>query len=419
MTVFRHVTRLNVSLWGQRVGTIVESPQRGVFAFRYDKAFLRSGVEISPLMMPLRAEPYVFGDLPCAAYAGLPPIFADSLPDTFGAGLIDHWLAAHGLSRDAITPLDRLAYLGRRTLGALTYEPDRGPSGRPTALDMRNLVESARKVLNGELARTCGEDALREIIRLGSSAGGAQAKAVIGWNRAENAFLLGDRELPEGYEHWIIKFTPLDYPWRGETEYARYRQALAAGIEMSESCLYELDGLKHFMTKRFDREGRVRHHLATLSAMAHLPAETPQEYRRYEQLFTVADELGLGYETQEQLFRRMAFNVLTGEFDDHTKNFSFLLRSPESRKPATTGGCKWELAPAYDLTGSDFPSEDPWSAQVGVHQLSVNGKRRDISDADLLSVADRYGIGTAKRILHEVRAAEAPRGVHKRQPAGG
>lgn len=393
MTVFRHVTRINVSLWGERVGTIVAAPQRGVYAFRFEKKFLKSGVEISPLMMPLRAEPYAFGDLPRAAYEGLPPIFADSLPDTFGTGLIDHWLKEHGLSRDEISPLDRLAYLGHRTMGALTYEPDRGPGGRPTAVDMRNLVDSARRVLNGELAAAHGEDALREIIRLGSSAGGAQAKAVIGWNRTENAFLLGDRELPEGYEHWIVKFTPADYPWRGEAEYAHYRRALAAGIEMSESCLYELDGLKHFMTRRFDREGSRRHHLATLSAMAHLPAETPQEHRRYEQLFVTADELGLCYDAQEQLFRRMVFNVLTGEFDDHTKNFSFRLKQ----------GGAWELAPAYDLTGSDFPSEDPWSAQAGVHQLSVNGKRRDITDEDLLAVADRFGIGTAKRVLREVR----------------
>lgn len=405
MTVFRHVARLNVSLWGWRVGTLVESPRRGVYAFRYDKAFLRSGIEIAPLMMPLRSEPYVFGDLPYAAYNGLPPIFADSLPDTFGTGLIDHWLIEHGLRRDEITPLDRLAYLGKRTLGALTYEPDRSSGGYPTVIDMRKLVESARRVLNGELATVHGEDALREIIRLGSSAGGAQAKAVIGWNRIENAFLLGDCELPEGYEHWIIKFTPKEYPWRGETEYAHYCQALASGIEMSESCLYELDGLKHFMTKRFDREGCIRHHLATLSAMAHLPAETPQEYRRYEQLFTVADELGLGYEVQEQLFRRMAFNILTGEFDDHTKNFSFRLRSLANKGNDTAESGMWELAPAYDLTGSDFPSEDPWSAQAGIHQLSVNGKQKNISDADLLTVADRYGIGTAKSILHELHDA--------------
>ena len=393
MTVFKHVTRINVSLWGERVGTIVEAPQRGVYAFRFEKKYLKSGIQISPLMMPLRSEPYAFPNLPRAAYEGLPPIFADSLPDMFGTGLIDHWLKEHGLNRDEISPLDRLAYLGRRTMGALTYEPDRGPGGRPTALDMRNLIESARKVLNGELASAHGEEALREIIRLGSSAGGAQAKAVVGWNRADNTFLLGDRELPEGYEHWIIKFTPPEYPWRGAAEYAHCRQAIAAGVEMSESCLYELDGMKHFMTKRFDRDGSVRHHIATLSAMAHLPTETPQEFRCYEQLFLTSDELGLGYETMEQLFRRMVFNVVTGEFDDHTKNFAFRLRE----------GGSWELAPAYDLTGSDFPSEDPWSAQAGVHQLSVNGKRRDITDDDLLAVADRFGIGTAKRVIREVR----------------
>lgn len=393
--MFKHVTRINVSLWGQRVGTIVEAPQRGVYAFRYEKKFLSSGIEISPLMMPLRAEPYVFPDLPRSAYAGLPPIFADSLPDTFGMGLIDHWLREHGLAREEITPLDRLAYLGRRTMGALTYEPDRGPGELPTAIAMRSLVESARKVLNGELQSANGSDALREIIRLGSSAGGAQAKAVVGWNRAENAFLMGDRELPEGYEHWIVKFTPKEYPWRGEAEYAHYLLAKASDIEMSECCLYELDGLKHFMTRRFDRDGKTRHHLATLSAMAHLPQETPVAYRRYEQLMVTADELGLDYEAKEQLFRRMAFNVLTHEFDDHTKNFSFMLRE----------GGAWQLAPAYDLTGSDFPSDDPWCAQAGVHQLSVNGKQSGITDEDLLTVADRFGIGTAKRVLGEEREA--------------
>lgn len=398
MTVFRHVSRVNVSLWGRRVGTIVETPQRGVFAFRYEKSFLDSGIEISPLTMPLRAEPYAFPDLPRAAYGGLPPVFADSLPDTFGSGLIDHWLLMHGIPREEITPLDRLAYLGRRAMGALTYEPDRGPGGRPTALDMRHLAESARRVLNGELASSDGEDALREIIRLGSSAGGAQAKAVVGWNRSEDRFLLGDRELPEGYEHWIVKFTPAEYPWRGEAEYAQCQRARAAGVGMSESCLREIDGLRHFMTRRFDREGPARLHLATLSALAHLPAETPPDFRRYEQLFATADGLGLGYGALEQLFRRMAFNVLTGEFDDHTKNFSFLMRE----------NGRWELAPAYDLTGSAFPSEDPWSAQVGLHQLSVNGRRRDIADADLLAVADRFGIGTAGRVLEEVRAAATP-----------
>ncbi len=405
MTVFKHVVRVNVTLWGKRVGTIVEFSQRGVYAFRYDKSFLDSGIEISPLMMPLRAEPYLFADLPRASYQGLPPIFADSLPDAFGTTLIDHWLQEHGLHRDQISPLDRLAYLGHRTMGALTYEPDYGPKGRPTVLEMRDLIESARMVLNGDLAEKHGEEALREILRLGSSAGGAQAKAVIGWNRAENTFLFGDRELPEGYEHWIIKFTPAAYPWRGETEYRHYQKALAAGIEMSPSCLYELDGVKHFMSKRFDRDGAIRHHLATFSALAHLPAETPQEYRRYEQLFATADALGLDYSTLEQIFRRMVFNIVTGEFDDHTKNFSFRLRKPSSPDTLATQVPTWELAPAYDLTGSHFPSDDPWSAQIGTHQLSVNGKRENITDEDLLSVADRFGIGRARHIIKEVRAA--------------
>lgn len=394
MTVFKHVQRINVSLWGRRVGTIVPMPQRDVYAFRYEKSFLASGIEIAPILMPLRKEPYAFPDLPRAAYAGLPPIFADSLPDAFGTGLIDAYLKERGLSRDEISPLDRLAYLGRRTMGALTYEPDRGPRDRPTAIDMRQLVESARRVLNGELHGKAGEEALRDIIRLGSSVGGAQAKAVIGWNRTTDAFLLGDRDLPEGFEHWIIKFTPQDYPWRGEREFAVYEKARAAGITMSESRLIEVDGIRHFMTRRFDRADGERLHLATLSALAHLPAETPAEHRRYEQLFVVADELGLPYEAKEELFRRMAFNVCSGEFDDHPKNFSFCLKK----------GGTWALAPAYDLTGSSFPSVDPWSAQASSHNLSVNGKQSNIADEDLLTVADRFAIGTAKKVLERVKS---------------
>ena len=394
MPGFKHVARINVSLWGRRVGAIIPAPQRGVYAFKYEKAFLQAGLEIAPIMMPLRAEPYAFADLPQSAYGGLPPIFADSLPDTFGTGLIDAYLREHGLPRDEITPLDRLGYLGRRTMGALTYEPDRGPGGRPTALELRNLAEAARRVLNGEPYGKDGLESLRDIIRLGSSAGGAQAKAVIGWNRADDTFLLGDRDLPEGFEHWIVKFTPPDYPWRGTKEYALYRKALDAGVEMAESRLVEVDGLRHFMTKRFDREGGRRLHLATLSALAHLPAETPAEHRRYEQLFIVSEELGLPYGAKEELFRRMAFNVYSGEFDDHSKNFSFLM--------AEDG--EWRLAPAYDLTGSDFPRVDPWSAQAACHNLSVNGKRTEIKDEDLLAVADRFAIGTARKILSRVRA---------------
>ena len=395
MAAFKPVRRILVSLWGRPVGTIIPAPERGYYAFKYDRRFLSAGIEIAPLMMPVRAEPYVFLDLPRNAYEGLPPVFADSLPDSFGGALIDRWMVQRGYLRDEITPLDRLAYIGSRAMGALTYEPERGPGGRPTALDMRRLVEEARLLVNGELAKMDEPDALREIVRVGSSAGGAQAKAVIGWNRATGEFMLGDRNLPEGFEHWIIKFTPEAYPWRGEREYAHYLKARAAGIVMSESVLYELDGCRHFMTRRFDRDGTARHHLQTLSAMAHFPMAVPLEHRTYEQLLITADELGLGYGAREEIFRRIVFNVYANECDDHTKNFTFLLRE----------GGSWDLAPAYDLTGSDFPSEDPWSAHGGRHQLSVNGKFTGITDDDLLEVADRFAIGTGPKVLGFVKDA--------------
>ena len=214
MVSFVHAVRVFVSIWGRRVGTIVPSPRPGVFAFRFDPAFLSSGIEIAPLTMPLRREPYAFPDLPSDAFGGLPPVFADSLPDAFGMGLVDLWLAERGLSRRDITSLDRLAYVGRRGMGALCYEPDRGPRAQPTSLELRALVEAARHAVDGELAALAADDALRAIIRLGSSAGGAQAKAVVGWNRKTNRFVFGDGDLPDGFEHWIVKFTPRQYPWR-------------------------------------------------------------------------------------------------------------------------------------------------------------------------------------------------------------
>ena len=396
MSEFRHVGRIMVSLWGRRVGIIVPMGSRGeTYAFQYDRQFLKSGLEIAPLMMPLRPEPYMFADLPRSEYEGLPPAFADSLPDAFGQGLINRWLTAKGYERSEITALDRLAYIGRRAVGALTYEPDRGPGGPPAAFEMRSLVEAARKVFNGELADFDGAEALRVIMRIGSSVGGAQAKALVGWNRATGQFLFGDRDLPHGFEHWIIKFTPREYPWRGRTEYLTYQKARAAGLDMCESVLYELDGLEHFMTKRFDREGARHLHVQTLSAMAHFPMSVPLEFRTYEQYLATVDALNIGYEALEQAFRRIVFNVAVDECDDHTKNFSFLMDEDG----------RWMLAPAYDLTGSQFPQDDPWSANGGRHQLSVNGKQSRITDDDLLIVADRFAIGTAPHVLAEVKAA--------------
>jgi serine/threonine-protein kinase HipA len=281
-------------------------------------------------------------------------------------------------------------------MGALVYEPELGPDrSTPTALDMRALVEEARLALNADLSRLSGADALRSIIRVGTSAGGAQAKAIVAWNREKDAFNAGQENLPDGFGHWIIKFTPKEIPWFGEREYAVCEVAKACGIEMGECLLYELDGLRHFMVRRFDRIGDRRHLVQTYCALRHLPpGRTPVALCTYEGLFDTIAELDMGYGALEQMFRRMAFNVLAGERDDHTKNFSFIMKE----------GGRWNMAPAYDLTGRDgFDSREAFGEWSNRHALSVNGKFSSIGDQDMLLVGERYGIGNAKAILEEIK----------------
>ena len=391
---------IRVSLWNRPVGAIVPHTKPGYYVFEYEPDFVRSGLNIAPLKMPLAdgAGPYAFAEFAPNAFMGLPGVFADSLPDGFGNSLINEWLRKSGVPAQSITALDRLAYVGSRGMGALCYEPERNPhGGKPLALDMRRLTEEARKALNGKLESLTDVDALREILRVGTSAGGGKSKAIIGWNRETGQFLAGDRDLPEGFEHWIIKFTPEEYPYRGVCEYNVMAQAKACGIDVCECHLFELDGVKHFMTKRFDREGNRRLHVQTLAAISHLPPEGGIDRYSYDQLFMTIEQLGLGYEAMEQMFLRMAFNVYADESDDHTKNFSFLMRE----------NGKWELAPAYDLNGG-APAEaeevfDPWCGWHDWHAILINGKQSHITDDDLLAVADRFAIGTAPKVLKKVK----------------
>lgn len=387
---------LQVYLWGHRVG-VMALDDTGEIIFEYDYDFRKSGLEIAPIKMPVSGGKYYcsqFG-IPRKAFYGLPGAFADSLPDSFGNRLVAEWMQREGIELSEISALDRLAYVGHRGMGALVYEPVIGsfPDER-TVLDMRRLVESARYALNANLRTMDGDNALREIIRVGASAGGAQAKAVVGWNRSTGEFIAGDGDLPDDFEHWLMKFTPKGLEDAGEKEFAFYEKALACGIVMSECHLYELDGMKHFMTKRFDREGNRRFHVQTLCALQHLPHLAPRELMSYDILLRTAVELGLDYDALEQLFRRMAFNILTNEMDDHTKNFSFLMRE----------NGKWELAPAYDLTSYHDSVADPdFFDFTNRHALSVNGKFSAIKDEDLLVVADRFGIGTAKKVLKQMK----------------
>lgn len=392
------VQAVSAYLWGRRVGVLARLPNRSP-VFEYDPAFMRSGLEIAPFAMPLSRAVYSSDEfeLPRRSLSGLPGVFADSLPDSFGNLLVKKWMASRGIDVSSITPLDRLAYVGSRGMGALVYRPEiRKNSPTPTAVDMHNLAAEARIAMNAGLSAMDGTDALREIIRVGTSAGGAQSKAVVGWNRSTGAFVAGDSDIPEGFEHWIVKFTPKELPDSGRLEYETHLKAVAAGIAMSECRLVKAGGETHFMTRRFDRSGPRRRHVQTLCALRHLPPGSPSSLCSYDVLFETAEALSLSYPEREEIFRRMAFNVFNREYDDHTKNFSFMMEEDGI----------WRLAPAYDLTGTPNPLATPeWNDWQSRHALSVNGKFQNVTPEDLLAVGERHAIGTAPALLRQVHSA--------------
>ena len=395
-----HVDRVDVFLWGRHVGAVARDPAYGFYAFRYTPEFQASGIEPAPLHLPTQEDrTFLFTDLPAETYKRLPAMLADALPDDFGNALINRWMLDRGIRAEDVTALDRLAYMSNRAMGALRFKPARGPATRRAiAVQPSELVETARKAVHGDFSGDRhAQVALRHIIEVGTSAGGARAKAVIAWNPATDEIRSGQLEAPEGFEHWLLKFDGMGKDFElgasgeyGRIEYAYYLMARSAGIHMNDCRLFEENGRAHFMTRRFDREGNARHHIQTLCAIAHL------DYKRkstnsYPQLFDAVMRLGLPYAQKEEAFRRMVFNVMARNCDDHTKNFAFRLRQ----------GSPWELAPAYDLTFAHNPRGE-WTSQ---HLMSVNGKFKDFTEADLLIEADRFAIGTAPRVIREVRKA--------------
>jgi len=399
---YKKVERIEVFLWGKFVGALALDPKLDYYVFAYDQQFGKSGLEISPLHMPLNdAEKlYVFTDLPVVTYKRLPAMLADALPDDFGNALIDRYMADKGIIPNQVTQLDRLAYMGKRAMGALEFKPTRGPrTQKPTALEMSSLVIEARKMIKGTIQNDDhASAALRSIIEVGTSAGGARAKAVIAWNPETKEICSGQVDAQEGFEHWLLKFDGMgtdrelgstqDY---GRIEYAYYLMAIKAGISMSRSSLLQENGRAHFMTKRFDRENKnVKHHVQTLCAMSHLDYKK-KSTNSYEQLFMTIHQLSLGHAAAVETFRRMVFNVMGRNCDDHSKNFSFLLRQ----------GSSWELAPAYDVSFAHNPKGE-WTSQ---HLMSVNGKYKDFVIDDMLAVADRFGIGEVMLVMDEVRDA--------------
>jgi len=400
----KSVAAIEVRAWDERVGAVALDPRLGYYAFQYAPAWKRTGIELAPLTLPLDGpDVFIFPALPELTFHRLPGFLADALPDAFGNALIDAWMAQQGIARTEVTTLDRLAYMGKRGIGALEFHPERGSHRESSApLEMQNLVEEARKLIEGNLnVDREAQAALANILRVGTSAGGARAKAVIAWNPQTNVIRSGQFDAAPGFEHWLVKFdgvgtdaelgTGGDY---GRIEYAYYLMARQAGIDMSPCRLLEENGRAHFMTRRFDREvvnGRtVKHHMQTLCAMDHVDFRQRGTHA-YAQLFLVINRLKLGDDALDQAFRRMCFNVMARNCDDHTKNFAFRLKH----------GGSWELAPAYDITHAHNPKGE-WTYQ---HLMSVNGKFDQITREDLLEEGDRFLVRRPKDHIASVRAA--------------
>ena len=401
------MTAAGVILWGARVAAVSVAATNRTATFQYDRDFARSGVELSPVHMPLREQPYRFPGLPAEAFNGLPGLLADALPDRWGTALVDAWLAAQGRDITSFDIVQRLCYIGSRGMGALQFEPEAGPSAPdPGDLQVDQLVRLASEVLAeraafvSELSAHPEEQAIRAILAVGTSAGGARPKAIIAYNQATGQVRSGQLDAPPGFSHWLLKFDGvsgagdhgLDDPqgW-GAIEFAYYKMAVAAGVEMMESRLLPEHGRRHFMTRRFDRpDGGDRLHVQTVGALEHVSYKEPGTYT-YERALLLVRKLGLATPVVEQLFRRMVFNVVARNQDDHVKNIAFTM----DRRGA------WSLAPAYDVTWAWKPG-NVW---LESHQMSINGKRDNFTAADLRSVARLAGLprGRADRIFGEVR----------------
>ncbi|MDZ7642057.1 MAG: type II toxin-antitoxin system HipA family toxin [Desulfurivibrio sp.] len=398
-----------VRLWGKEVGAVSWLNERGYAVFEYDPAFLNAGLDLSPLHMGLASAGqgdgiFSFPALNRETFHGLPGLLADALPDKFGNAIIDAWLARIGRDSQDFSPVERLCYTGNRGMGALEFRPAliRGLDSA-VPVEVAELTQLARKITDKRLTldATLGEDsrenneAIMDILRVGTSAGGARPKAVIAMNDKGHV-ISGQAEVPAGYDHWILKFDgvsdlelgePKGY---GRIEYAYYLMARRAGIEMTECRLLEEHGRAHFLTRRFDRRDGKKLHLQSLCGLAHYDFNLAGGYG-YEQAFAVMRKLRLSKAEAMQQYRRMLFNVLARNQDDHTKNIAFLMGKDG----------KWRLSPAFDVTYSHNPA-GKWTNQ---HQMSINGKRDHFTLSDLIAVGESISLPRPGEIVKEVTEA--------------
>jgi serine/threonine-protein kinase HipA len=403
------ITTAYVNLWNKRVGAVAWDPELALGSFEFEPAFLRTGLDLSPLKMPVgnaNGRVFSFPELrEKNTFRGLPGLLADVLPDKYGNSLINAWLASNDRPANSMNPVETLCFIGKRGMGALEFEPVvPKTTNNATKIEINSLIDIAQEILAGrqEFSTSLTADeakALTDVIKIGSSAGGARAKAVVAYNEKTRALRSGQADAPKEFSHWLLKFDGVAdlqlgvSSGYGRVEMAYYLMAKDAGIDMMECRLFEENGRAHFMTKRFDREaGKGKLHVQTFCAMAHYDFNEVMSYS-YEQLFETMRTMLLPYPEAEQLFRRMAFNVMGRNCDDHTKNFAFLMDKKG----------RWTLAPAYDVCYSYRPG----SLWVSQHALSVNGKRKDISREDLLEVAKKMNIKKANDIVNQVKTAIA------------
>jgi len=405
------VTWAEVRLWGRTIGAVSMSDSGVHAAFQYDPAFARSGIEVSPITMPLGDRIYTFPSLPAATFHGLPGLLADSLPDRFGNAVIDAWLSTQGRSPESLNSVERLCYVGSRGMGALEFAPATGPATRASRVvhvdalvELASLILSERQRWRTSLAEDVRTGALNDILRVGTSAGGARAKAVIAWNRQTDEVRSGQVAAGSGFEYWLLKLDGVtgaedhaleDPRGYGAIEYAYSLMARSAGITMAECRLLEEQHRRHFMTRRFDRlpdGGKL--HMQSLGALAHLDYNQPGAHA-YEQAMLIIRRLGLPPESVDQMFRRMAFNIVARNQDDHVKNVAFLM----DKRGA------WALGPAFDVIYSYNPS-GPWTA---AHQMTMNGKRDGFTMSDFRACGRSALLprGRADAIVDEVREAVA------------
>ena len=388
-----------VYLWGTKIGTLYLSEGKPYASFEYEKKFIDSasimGIKPSPFMMPLADRVYEFPNLP-ASFRGVPGLIADSLPDKFGNAVISRWLADQGRSESDFNVIDRLCYTGSRGMGALEYVPATGPGmSGSDELNVSEMVTFASDILSNRRQISMNENeglTYAGLLKLGTSAGGARAKALVAWNPETGEVRSGQIDAGDGFEYWLMKFDGVskngdhdleDVPEYTKIEYAYYNMAIDAGIVMEKCRLYGENGRKHFMTKRFDRVAGQKLHMQTLGALAHIDYNIPG-ICSYEQAAGYMKQLTLGMDEVEQFFRRMVFNVLAVNQDDHVKNISFLM----DRSGA------WKLAPAYDITFA-YDHSNRW---LRAHQMLINGKSHDITTEDLVSAGEKMEI--SKNRIH-------------------